>query len=185
MFFARIRALYRHHFRDHRRERMFLASLCFLFTFGLARALTHLGRFREDPLMVVIGGTHVHHLVWGILLLLVVGYVWLIQVGTGLNGSSARIGRLTALLYGAGAALTLDEFALWLHLEDVYWERQGRASIDVVMLFAALVSAGLWGGPFLRGIGRQVSRPFRRRAAPAPKESVAGVPAKSEPAATK
>ena len=163
MLVNRIRALYRHHFRDHRRERMFLASLCFLFTFGLARAVTHLGRSHQNPFEVVIGGTHVHHLVWGIVLLLLVGYVWLIQVGTGLNGSSVRVGRLTALLYGVGAALTLDEFALWLHLEDVYWERQGRASIDAVMLFGALVSAGLWGGPFLRGIGRQLARPLRRR----------------------
>ncbi len=168
MTFARLTALYRRHFRDHRRERMFLASVCFLATFGLARAVTHLGRGLTEPFAVVIGNTHVHHLVWGILLLLVVGYIWLIQVGTGLNGSSERLGRLTALLYGAGAALTLDEFALWLHLEDVYWERQGRASIDVVLLFGALISAGLWGGPFLRASGRQLAKPFRRgpRAAP-------------------
>ncbi len=162
MTFARLFALYRRHFQDHRRERMFLASVCFLATFGLARAVTHLGRGQSDPFAVVIGSTHVHHLVWGILLLLVVGYLWLIQIGSGLHGSSVRLGRLTALLYGAGAALTLDEFALWLHLEDVYWEQQGRASLDAVALFGALVSAGLWGGPFLRAVGRQVARPFRR-----------------------
>lgn len=153
---------------------MFLASLCFLATFGIARAVTHLGRGQADPFAVVIGGTHVHHLVWGILLLLVVGYIWLIQVGTGLNGSSARVGRLTALLYGAGAALTLDEFALWVHLDDVYWDPQGRASIDAVMVFAALVSAGLWGGPFLRAVGRQLARPFRARE---PRASAAPPPA--------
>ena len=162
MTLARILALYRRHFREHRRERMFLASVCFLATFGIARAVTHLGRGQVDPFAIVIAGTHVHHLVWGILLLLIVGYIWLIQVGTGLNGSSVRLGRLTAVLYGAGAALTLDEFALWFRLRDVYWERQGRASIDAVMLFGALVSAGLWGGPFLRAIGRQLARPFRR-----------------------
>jgi hypothetical protein len=162
--FVRIKAQYRRHFRDHRRERMFLASVCFLLTFALARALTHLGRANSSQFAIVIGDTHVHHLVWGILLLLLVGYLWLIQVGTGLGGSSARSGRLVSLIYGAGAALTLDEFALWLHLEDVYWEQRGRASIDAVMMFGAFVSAGLWGGPFLRAIARTLARAVRRRA---------------------
>lgn len=162
MMFRRVRALYRRHFHDHRRERMFLASSFFLLTFSATRVLTHLGRNREVPFQLEVGGVHVHHLVWGILLLLLVGYVWLIQVGTGVQGSSVRVGRLTAILYGAGAALTLDEFALWLHLRDNYWEREGRASIDAVMIFGALVSAGLWGGPFLRALTRQISRPFRR-----------------------
>lgn len=143
---------------------MFLASLVFLATFGAARLLVHIGRARDNPFQLIVGETHVHHLVWGIGLLLLVGYIWLIQVGTGLNGSSVRVGRLTALLYGIGAALTLDEFALWLHLEDVYWEREGRASIDAVMLFGGLVSAGLWGGPFLRAVGRQLRHVVRRRA---------------------
>jgi len=160
----RLSALYRRHFREHRRERMFLASVSFFFTFGVARALTHWSRDREDPLRVLLGGTHVHHLVWGILLLLVVGYTWLIQVDTGPDGHRVRIGRLTAALYGAGAALTLDEYALWLNLEDVYWEREGRASIDAVMLFGALVSAGLWGGPFFRAVTRHAPRLFRRTA---------------------
>jgi len=167
MKFRRIRALYRRHFHDHRRERLFLASTCFLLTFAVTRLVTMAGRSHENPFQIEVGGVHVHHLVWGILLLLAVGYVWLIQVGTGLEGSSVRVGRLTALLYGAGAALTLDEFALWLHLRDIYWEREGRASIDAVVCFAALVSAGLWGGPFLRAVTRQLSRPFRRRVADA------------------
>jgi hypothetical protein len=161
MIFLRILALYRRHFRDQRRERMFLASLSFFVTFGVTRLLTHAARARSDAFQLSIGGVHVHHLVWGILLLLLVGYVWLIQIGTGGDG---RVGRITALLYGAGAALTLDEFALWLNLEDVYWEREGRASIDAVTLFGALVSAGLWGGPFLRAVTRQVARVLGRRA---------------------
>jgi hypothetical protein len=167
MKLRRIQALYRRHFHDHRRERLFLASTCFLLTFAVTRLVTMAGRSRENPFQIEVGGVHVHHLVWGILLLLAVGYVWLIQVGTGLEGSSVRVGRLTAVLYGAGAALTLDEFALWLHLRDIYWEREGRASIDAVVCFAALVSAGLWGGPFLRALTRQLSRPFRRRVADA------------------
>ena len=164
MRFDRLAALYRRHFREHRRERMFLASLSFFLTFGATRFITHWGRGQEDPFRVLFGGTHVHHLVWGILLLLAVGYTWLIQVDTGPNGHRIRIGRLTAVLYGVGAALTLDEFALWLNLEDVYWEREGRASIDAVLLFGALVSAGLWGGPFIRAVTRHAPRLFRRTA---------------------
>jgi len=163
MRLGRLQALYRRHFRDHRRERLFLASLSFFITFGVTRLLTHAHRANEEPFRLFIAGIHVHHLVWGILLLLLVGYSWLIQVGTGANGSSVGVGRITAVLYGLGAALTLDEFALWLNLEDVYWEREGRASIDAVALFGALVSAGLWAGPFLRAVTRQATRVFRRR----------------------
>ncbi len=141
---------------------MFLASLSFLVTFAITRAITHASRDSADPLRIWVAGIHVHHLVPGILLLLLVGYLWLIQVGNGGDGSSVRLGRLTSMIYGAGAALTLDEFALWFRLEDVYWDRAGRASLDAVGIFGALVSAGLWGGPFLRGVGRQAARVLRR-----------------------
>ena len=163
--FGRFAALYRRHFRDHRRERMFLASLSFLFTFGFARLMVHGFRSNDRAVELWIAGTHIHHYVWGILVLLLVGYLWLIQVGTASHASAHRFGRLTALLYGLGAALTLDEFALWLHLEDVYWEQAGRASLDAVVVFAALVSAGLWGGPFCRAALRQVLRVWRRKPA--------------------
>src|SRR5262249_29056454 len=110
-----------------------------------------------------IGQTHVHHLVWGILLLLVVGYGWLVQVGTGKDDTSRWLGRTMAILYRVRAGLTLDEFALWIHLQDVYWERQGRASVDAVLIFGALVSTGAWGGPFLRAAGREIARRFGAR----------------------
>jgi hypothetical protein len=160
--FTRLRALYRRHFRDHRRERMFLASLCFFCTFAIARLLTHGFHSHDDPFMITIGGVHVHHMVWGIFLLLIVGYLWLVQADVTPRGARLRIGRLTALLYGLGAALTLDEFALWLNLKDVYWSHEGRASIDAVFLFGGLVSVGLWGGPFVRAASRQVVRMARR-----------------------
>jgi hypothetical protein len=160
MMLARIEALYRRNFREPRRERMFLASLSFFVAFALTRLFTHAFR-RHGYRGLLFGDTHVHHLVWGIALLLVVGYVGLVHRDTG-ERASAATGRLLAVLYGVGAALTLDEFALWLNLEDVYWERQGRASIDVVILFGALISVGLWGKPFFRALGRQLARAGRR-----------------------
>jgi hypothetical protein len=60
-----------------------------------------------------------------------------------------------SILYGVGAALTLDEFALWLNLSDVYWSREGRASIDAVILFGALLAAGTWGAPLFKRVMKQ------------------------------
>jgi len=159
----RLRVLYRHSFREPRRERLFLASVSFFFAFGVTRLVTHLARARGDHFFhVIIGDTHVHHLVWGIMLLLLVGYLWLVEADHGSDRAVGLAGRIAAVMYGVGAALTLDEFALWLKLEDVYWEKQGRSSVDAVLLFGALISAGFWGGPFLRLMGRQLSRPWRR-----------------------
>ena len=111
------------------------------------RTITHLIRANVGPFHnVSTGGLHIHHLVWGILLLLVVGYVWLIEVGTGSNW----IASVSAIAYGAGAALALDEFALWLNLQDVYWTNAGRQSIDAVVIFISALSVGIWGGPFVR-----------------------------------
>jgi hypothetical protein len=156
-------ALYRRYFRDIRRERQFIASLSFFVTFGLIRLVTHSIRDGVGPFHDVwIGDTHVHHLVWGILLLLAVGYSWLLQLGTGSNPHSRRASRVMSALFGVGAAFTLDEFALWLHLEDVYWEHEGRASVDAVLMFGALVSAGLWAWPFLRALGHRIARRSRR-----------------------
>ena len=141
--------LYRFHFKSERRERLFLASLAFLVTFAIVRGITHLIRAGIGPFHNLTGGgLHIHHLVWGILLLLVVGYVWLLEIGVG----SSWVASLTAMAFGVGAALTLDEFALWLNMQDVYWERQGRESIDAVVIFAGLLSVGIWGWPFLRAM---------------------------------
>jgi hypothetical protein len=154
---TRLRTIYERHVGDPRRERLFVASMGFYLAFALVRAITHLIRAGVGPFRnVSAGGVHVHHLVWGILLLLLIGYLWLNQVGTGVGRSSPRLSRATALLYGVGAALTLDEFALWLRLEDVYWTRQGRESVDAVILFGALLSITFWGGPFFRGLAREI-----------------------------
>jgi hypothetical protein len=152
----RLGPLYHQHVQETRRERLFIASISFFVAFAAVRMLTHAIRAQRGPFHnVSLGGRHIHHMVWGILLLLVVGYGWLLQVGTGERNSSVWAGRVMSLLYGVGAALTLDEFALWLNLADVYWTRQGRASIDAVILFGALLSIGLWGRPFFHALTRE------------------------------
>jgi len=152
--------LYTFHFKSERRERLFLASIGFLLTFGIVRAITHLIKAGVGPFHNVVssGGLHIHHLVWGILLLLLVGYVWLIQEGTGQSRFPSWFSRLTAIVYGVGAALTLDEFALWLNLQDVYWAGKGRESVDAVVIFASFLSVGIWGFPFLAGVARELKR---------------------------
>ena len=156
--------LYRRHFRDPRRERQLLSSLGFFAAFAAARAVTHAQRARRRPRRAALldrlrpGRHHHHHLVLGILLLLATGYAWLLQLGTGVGRSSRAGSRLAAALYGVGAALTLDEFALWLDLEDVYWAREGRQSIDAVVLFGALLSVGGWGAPFFRALINRLGR---------------------------
>ncbi len=154
--------LYRRSFREPPRERLFIASISFFVTFAITRLITHAIHDGVGPFgNLSFRGQHVHHLVWGILLLLAVGYGWLIQIGTGKGDTSQLAGRIMAALYGLGAALTLDEFAVWLNVRDVYWERQGRASIDAVTLFGALFSAGLWGGRFVRAAIRETVRVAR------------------------
>jgi len=159
---SRLKELYTFHFQSERRERLFLASIGFLVTFGVVRGITHLIRAGIGPFHnVTSGGLHIHHLVWGILILILVGYVWLIELGVGSNW----IASVTAILFGVGAALTLDEFALWLNLQDVYWAGAGRESIDAVIIFISLLSVGIWGGPFLREVAKEFLKVFQPKAA--------------------
>jgi hypothetical protein len=85
-------------------------------------------------------GLHIHHLVWGIVTVLVTGFL-----GFSLQPPSPWL-EILAVLFGVGMGLTLDEFALWLHLQDVYWSQQGRQSVDAVvitMTLGALVVVGV------------------------------------------
>jgi hypothetical protein len=133
---------------DRPRRRLFLASVSFFLTFVGVRLLVMSITHHAGPFgWVMVDGRHIHHLVWGILLLLTVGYCTLAEAGTGKSPTSIFISRLLSILYGVGAALTLDEFALWLNLQDVYWSSQGRESIDAVILFGAILAAGTWGAP--------------------------------------
>ena len=151
---------------DRPRRRMFLASVSFLITFAGVRLLVSMVVHNRGPFgWVMVRGHHIHHLVWGILILLLVGYGWLLDLGRAHSPLSIFLSRLMAISYGVGAALTLDEFALWLDLEsDAYWTRQGRLSIDAVILFGGFLCVGAWGAPFFRGLHRMwTGRGFSRR----------------------
>src|ERR1700728_545831 len=141
---------------DRPRQRMFIASFAFLITFAGVRLLVHRIAHHESRMQwVVVRGMHIHHLVWGILILLFVGYGWLLDLGWSHSPMSIFFGRLMAVSYGVGAALTLDEFALWLSLEpDAYWSREGRLSIDAVIIFGSVLAVGAWGAPFFRALQR-------------------------------
>jgi hypothetical protein len=132
----RLSELYREHIIDPSLQPHVVILLSFLITFVAVRLITHrLRSGKRTPFLHNIerGGVHIHHLVPGILLLLISGYVL----------ATANIPReIPASAYGVGAALTLDEFALWLELEDVYWARDGRKSIDAVVIFATVAALG-------------------------------------------
>jgi hypothetical protein len=85
------------------------------------------------------GGLHLHHLVWGIFLLLISGFLSFVT-----TAGSPRT-EILAALFGIGAGLTMDEFALWIHLRDVYWAEEGRASVTaavIVLLLGGLILLG-------------------------------------------
>jgi hypothetical protein len=138
---ASIGDLYQEGIVDTGREPQFLFFVAFLLTFGFIRTSTHMIRAQVSwwPGNVSVGGTHIHHLVWGILLLLIFG--WL---GIAIDPDSPWR-EVSAVLFGVGAGLTLDEFALWLNLKDVYWEKEGRRSIDAVIVAAAFTGMVLVG----------------------------------------
>ena len=120
----------------------FVLLVSFLLSFGFIRMSTRLMRSPKVPWWpgsIKTGGIHVHHLVFGIVLLMLAGFL-----GFALQPESPWL-EILAAVFGLGMGLTLDEFALWLHLEDVYWAEQGRRSVDAVIM------ATLLGGALLLG----------------------------------
>ena len=143
---------------DRPRRRLFVASVSFFLTFAGVRAVVFAVLHNIPPFhFIEHDGRHIHHLVIGIIILLAVGYGWLADIGTGEDDTSLLLSRLMSILYGVGAALTLDEFALWLNLKDVYWSPEGRTSIDAVILFGALLSASAWGAPLFKSRSKKKS----------------------------
>jgi hypothetical protein len=150
-----IASSYTHHILDEHKQPQALILVAFLVTFTIVRIITHAiraGRWtRIFHNVGTPGGTHLHHLVPGILLLLASGYL-----GIGLAPDVHR--DVFAAMFGIGAALTLDEFALWLHLKDVYWAREGRQSVDAVVIAATIVTLSILGWPFWLDLGRALGR---------------------------
>ena len=143
--------LYDHHIIDAGKQPQFLVLVAFLATFLAARLVAHTIRSGHGIRFVrnvKAGSTHIHHLVPGIILLLVAGYL-----GVAVDQSRRDI---VAILFGIGAALTLDEFALWLHLRDVYWEREGRTSVDAVLITAAILGIFVIGGRFFLEVAKEL-----------------------------
>ncbi|MEV6673308.1 hypothetical protein [Streptomyces sp. NPDC051162] len=119
---------------------LLLALTAFVMTFLVTRVITRLIRAGRGPFRNISpGGLHVHHVVPGIVLMVVGGFG---AVAEGRHGFGASV---SAVLFGTGAGLVLDEFALVLHLDDVYWTEQGRKSVEVVVMTAALVGLVLSG----------------------------------------
>ncbi|MGO9750411.1 MAG: hypothetical protein ACLP8S_24490 [Solirubrobacteraceae bacterium] len=163
---ASLQGLWGRHFSDPRRERAFLSAVGFTTAFGTCRAITHgikagVGPFRN----LSAGGRHLHHSTFGIFGLLGTGYIWTYQWALGLPEGSRWLSRFAATSYGIAGALTLDEFALWFDLQDDYWTKAGRKSIDAVVLFGGLLTFGVAGRGALRevalvarGAGRRSTR---------------------------
>jgi hypothetical protein len=146
-----LRALYRKHFADCRQERLFLGNVGFLTAFVTVRGITHAIRAGRGPFRnLAPGGHHIHHMTFGIVGLLLTGYAWNAQVGTGTDPARRWGSRVSATGYGMASALTLDEFALWLNLQDDYWTKQGRESIDAVVIFGSLLFLALMNRDLVR-----------------------------------
>ncbi len=109
-----------------------------LLSFGFIRFSTRMIRAEVKwwPGNVTPGGMHIHHLVFGIVAMMVAGFL---QFATQPGDPWLEI---LAAVFGIGMGLTLDEFALWLYLEDVYWSDEGRSSVDAV-IFAAIIGGAL------------------------------------------
>jgi len=118
----------------------FVCLAAFLISFLAIRTSARMTRsYSWWPGGVKAGDVHVHHLVWGICLMLLSGFLAFAAP------LSEPLWHIAAIGFGVGAGLTLDEFALWVRLEDVYWTAAGRTSFDAVICtcaFAALVVIG-------------------------------------------
>ncbi len=134
------------------------ALASFLITLGVLRLITaiiHFEVFPHGPFrnLVTKSGLHIHHLFWGVLLLMATGFA-------ALASRAPRWHLRIAFVFGVALALTLDEFALWLRLADVYWTPEGIESLKAASVVAALLVAYGLGQPFWHHVVRRV---FRRR----------------------
>jgi hypothetical protein len=119
----------------HERQGVFLVLVGFILSFAFIRMSTRLMRSPRVPWwpgsVVSESGVHIHHLVFGIVAMMIAG-----TLGFATHGASPWA-EICGFLFGVGAGLTIDEFALWVYLDDVYWAEQGRSSIDATVIAAA------------------------------------------------
>jgi hypothetical protein len=125
-----------HFLDDTGRRAGFVLLAALLVSFLFIRTSARLMRSPKVPWwpgsVTTSSGVHLHHLVWGIILMLLCGFL-----GFAIDHGSPRT-EILAGLFGVGAGLTLDEFALWVHLRDVYWSEEGRSSFDAVIVAAVI-----------------------------------------------
>jgi hypothetical protein len=129
---------------DHGRQYIFLVFVGFIGSFGFIRLSARLMRSPRVPWwpgsVVSESGVHLHHLVWGIGAMMGAGVVSFALLDSGWWYD------VCAFVFGIGMGLTIDEFALWIYLDDVYWSREGRSSIDASVIAAAFMGLLLVGG---------------------------------------
>jgi hypothetical protein len=137
---------FEHDIVDRGRLPLLCCLIAFILTFFVTRTFVRLIRRRAtigrpprwwEPRNIHIGSKHIHHVVVGVLLVMVSGVT---MVALSVTGHEPEF-TAGAIVFGIGAALVLDEYALILHLSDVYWEEDGRTSVDAV--FAAVAVGGL------------------------------------------
>jgi hypothetical protein len=124
---------------DTGKQPLFLCAVAFLVTFLVTRKIVRSIKAGSGSLKDnVVGGVHIHHAVPGIVLMVVGGLTALAAQAIGWRS-------LAGVAFGIGLALVLDEFALILHLDDVYWSEQGRTSVDAVLLVGGVLVLVLLG----------------------------------------
>ena len=120
---------------DHEEQGLFLVLAGFILSFAFIRMSTRLMRSPKVPWwpgsVVSDSGVHIHHLVFGIVTMMAAGALGFLAFGR------SPVAEICAFAFGIGAGLTIDEFALWVHLEDVYWAEEGRSSIDATVIAGA------------------------------------------------
>lgn len=153
---------YHHSIVYHGRQPLLFALLAFIATFITTRVITRLIRSGRGPFNnVSAGDLHIHHVVPGVITLLLGGVLIL---------SSSRTGpwlSVGAVLFGIGAALVLDEFALILHLDDVYWTKEGSLSVDAITVAMVLMASVLFASAPANPPGPDRTDPHVKALAPA------------------
>jgi hypothetical protein len=133
-----------HQLVDHGRQYLFLVFVGFIGSFGFIRLSTRLMRSPRVPWwpgsVVSESGLHLHHLVFGITMMMLAGVISFSLLASGWWYE------VCAFVFGVGMGLTIDEFALWIYLDDVYWSREGRSSIDASVIAVAFMALILVGG---------------------------------------